>query len=124
MYQGWTDTTSPRESIDYYNAVLKTVWAEAKNSIRVFAILGMNRCSGGLGCDSFDKLSILDQWAETGKAPDRVAASKLRDGKVIRTRPICAYPQVSQYKGSGSTGGAENYVSPEGVEYADDATAC
>lgn len=110
MYHGWTDGSSPRASIDYYNAVAKTVGAEVSNSMRVFAIPGMNHCSGGIGCDTFDKLDVIDHWVETGKAPDRIDASKLSGGKVVRTHPLCAYPMVAKYKGAGSTDDAENFV--------------
>jgi feruloyl esterase len=111
MYHGWLDGSSPMESVDYYNAVLKTVGAgEAENSIRLFNVPGMGHCMGGEGCDTFDKLGALDQWAETGKAPDRIVASKLSAGKVIRTHPLCAYPMVAKYKGSGSPDDAENFV--------------
>ena len=46
---------------------------------------------------------------ETKKAPDQLIASRLREGKVDRTRPICPYPQVAAYKGGGSTDDAANF---------------
>jgi len=111
MYHGWLDGSSPIESIDYYNAVLKTVGTnEAANSIRLFNVPGMGHCMGGAGCDTFDKLGALDQWVQTGQAPDRIVASKVDDGKVIRTHPLCAYPAVAKYQGFGSTDDAANYV--------------
>jgi feruloyl esterase len=33
-----------------------------------------------------------------------------KDGKVDRTRPLCPYPQTAQYKGTGSTDEAANFV--------------
>ena len=110
MYHGWSDGSSPEESINYYKDVLKAVGSGAADSMRVFAIPGMSHCSGGLGCDTFDKLAILDHWVETDKAPDRIVASKLIGSKVIRTHPICTYPQVAKYSGTGSTDEAENFV--------------
>jgi feruloyl esterase len=47
---------------------------------------------------------------ESGKAPERIVASKLSNGKAIRTHPLCAYPMVAKYKGTGSTDDAENFV--------------
>jgi len=38
---------------------------------------------------------------ETGKAPERILASKVTNGKVVRTHPLCAYPKVAKYKGTG-----------------------
>jgi hypothetical protein len=101
------------ESINYYKAVLQTVGPQAGNSMRLFAIPGMGHCIGGVGCDSFDKLAVIDQWIETGKAPERIVASKLSAGKITRTHPICAYPKVAVYKGTGSTDEAENFVCAE-----------
>jgi feruloyl esterase len=45
-----------------------------------------------------------------GKAPDQIAASRLKDGAVDRTRPLCPYPQVATYKGSGSIDEEANFV--------------
>jgi feruloyl esterase len=70
---------------------------------------GMAHCGGGDGTDQFDMLSALEKWVDTKKAPDQIAASRIRDGKVDRTRPLCAYPQVAVYKGSGSTDDAANF---------------
>jgi feruloyl esterase len=95
---------------DYYKAVLKNAGAGKENSVRLFQVPGMNHCGGGAGCDTFEKLGIIDEWAVTGKAPDQIIGSKVTGGKVIRTRPICAYPAVAKYKGSGSEDEAENFV--------------
>ena len=58
----------------------------------------------------FDKVGALEQWFEQGKAPERLIASHSTDGKVDRTRPLCPYPQVAKYKGSGSIDEAANFV--------------
>lgn len=113
MYHGWGDGSSPVESFNYYNAVLKTVGPSARDAMRVFAVPGMGHCFGGPGCDTFSKLEAIDQWVETGKAPDRIVASKAIDGTVTRTHPLCAYPMVAQYKGTGSTDAAESFVCAE-----------
>jgi hypothetical protein len=47
---------------------------------------------------------------EQGQAPDRIMASHVSSGAVDPTRPLCAYPKVAQYKGSGSTDEAANFV--------------
>ena len=58
----------------------------------------------------FDKVGALERWVEQGKAPDSWIASHSTDGKVDRTRPLCAYPQVAKYKGTGSIDDAANFV--------------
>ncbi|HVN32284.1 MAG TPA: tannase/feruloyl esterase family alpha/beta hydrolase [Thermoanaerobaculaceae bacterium] len=113
MYHGWLDGSSPVETFNYYEAVLRAVGPQARESMRVFGIPGMGHCSGGPGCDTFDKLSVIDHWVETGKAPDRIVASKVSDGKVTRTHPICAYPRVARYRGAGSTDQAESFACAE-----------
>jgi len=55
-------------------------------------------------------VSALEQWIEKGKAPDQIAASRVRSGATDRTRPVCAYPQVAKYTGAGSTDEAKNFV--------------
>jgi feruloyl esterase len=71
---------------------------------------GMGHCGGGDGPNTFDKIGALDRWVEEGKAPDSLIASHLTGGKTDRTRPLCPYPQVAQYKGSGSIDEAANFT--------------
>ncbi len=70
----------------------------------------MSHCQGGDGPSTFDMLGALEQWVEHGEAPDRIEASRIRDGKIDRTRPLCPYPQVAVYNGKGSTDEAENFT--------------
>jgi feruloyl esterase len=70
----------------------------------------MGHWSGGAGPNTFDMVTALEQWVEQGKAPDQILASHTTGGKVDRTRPLCPYPQVANYKGSGSIDEAANFV--------------
>ncbi len=79
--------------------------AKADASYRLFMVPGMGHCGSGDGPNKFDMLGALEDWREKGKAPDAVMAS--REG---RTRPLCAYPGVAKYKGSGSTDEASNFA--------------
>jgi feruloyl esterase len=112
MYHGWADPgIAPMTSVNYYQSVLAKVGAaKASNSIRLFMVPGMGHCAGGDGTSTFDALGALDQWVERGKAPDSIAASRVRAGVTDRTRPLCAYPAVATYKGSGSTDDAANFT--------------
>ena len=60
--------------------------------------------------NTFDELTALEQWVEQKKAPERLVASHLTNGAVDRTRPLCPYPQVAVYQGTGSTDDAANFV--------------
>ena len=73
----------------------------------------MGHCYGGAGCDTFDKLAIIDNWVEHGVVPQRIVASKIEDGKVVRTRPLCAWPQVARYAGKGDIDNADSYACVE-----------
>jgi feruloyl esterase len=110
-YQGWTDQqVMPENSINYYKSVVATVGAKADASYRLFMAPGMNHCGGGDGPNKFDILGALEAWREKGNAPDGIVASHAAEGKVDRTRPLCAYPEVARYKGSGSTDDAANFA--------------
>jgi feruloyl esterase len=83
--------------------------AKVESFYRLFMVPGMAHCGGGDGTSTFDMLAALEQWKEQGKAPEQIAASRVRDGKVDRTRPLCPYPEIAKYKGSGSTDDAANF---------------
>ena len=83
--------------------------------MRLFMAPGMAHCAGGQGPNHADWVTALEQWVERGVAPARIVASRSTDGVVSRTRPLCAYPQVAQYNGTGSTDDAANFscVAPD-----------
>jgi len=112
QYHGWSDPQiAPSSSVEYYKNVLETSGGAAKvqKSYRLFMVPGMAHCRGGDGTSSFDMLSALQQWVENGKAPDRIDASRVRNGITDRTRPLCPYPQLAVYTGTGSTDQASNF---------------
>ena len=113
LYHGWSDTNVPTlNTIKYYKSVVDSMGgpANASNSVRLFLAPGMGHCNGGEGPNVFDKVGALEQWVEHGKAPEKLTASHSTDGKVDRTRPLCPYPQVARYKGTGSIDDAANFV--------------
>jgi len=113
QYHGWSDPQiTPLNSTAYYDRAVAANGGRSKvhSSYRLFMAPGMAHCGGGEGPNDFDELAALEQWVEQGKAPDMIQASHARDGKVDRTRPLCPYPQVASYKGSGSIDDAANFV--------------
>jgi feruloyl esterase len=70
----------------------------------------MQHCSGGPGTDNFDMLTALENWVEKGQAPESIPATHRTAGRVDRSRPLCPYPQVAVYSGSGSTDEAANFA--------------
>jgi len=112
LYHGWADQqVAPGSTIEFYKAILQVSGdsTHASDWIQLFMIPGMGHCSGGEGPDSFDKISLIEQWVEHGKAPTEVVASHRRAGKVDRTRPLCPYPEIARYKGSGSIDDATSF---------------
>jgi feruloyl esterase len=115
IYHGWGDTNvPPRSSVNYYNRLVDTLGtSEVNRSVRLYMAPGMGHCGGGEGPNEFDALAALEQWTEAEKAPGAILASKVTDGRVVRTRPLCPYPQIATYKGSGSIDDASNFVCSE-----------
>jgi feruloyl esterase len=112
IYHGWADQNiPPRESVDYYNGVLKTMGNQkVADAVRLFMVPGMGHCGGGDGPNEFDMLAALERWREQGSAPTAILAARLKEGRVSRTRPLCPYPHIARYTGSGSIDRAENFV--------------
>jgi feruloyl esterase len=126
VFQGWQDAVvNPVDTIAYAERVkaAQGTQAEMDKFYRLFLVPGMGHCSGGSGATTFgnsggqvpnptadnDLLMALDRWVEQGRAPDSIVAARLSGGNVVRTRPLCVYPQTAVYKGSGSTDDATNF---------------
>ena len=109
---GWADTAlNPMMGVNYYEDVRATMGATtAADFYRLFMVPGMFHCRGGLGTDRFDALTPLVNWVEGGTAPDQIPAARVDNGEVTRTRPLCPYPQVATYTGSGSIDDASSFV--------------
>ncbi len=130
MYHGWNDQAiSPWNSIHYYESVQKQMGADkAESVVRLYMAPGVEHCAQGPGPSSFGqfgqattgaaKYGIFDalvDWVEKSTPPGSVVATKYEHGangaqKVAMTRPLCAYPQVAKYKGSGDTNDAANFT--------------
>ena len=98
---------------------------DASNFARLYVVPGMNHTAGGPSTDQFDMLTALVNWVEMGQAPDRVIATvrtaaqnpdlgiQTQAGVAVppgRTRPLCAYPNVARYNGTGSIDDAANFT--------------
>ena len=110
MYFGWADPQlNPRVAVEYYEQVVDRMGESTGDFARLFMVPGMFHCGGGVGTSVFDVATPLLRWVESGDAPKAIAASRVSNGSVIRTRPLCPYPQVARYKGSGSIDDAANF---------------
>lgn len=110
MYFGWADPQlNPRVAVEYYDQVVERMGDSTGEFFRLFMVPGMFHCGGGVGTSVFDVATPLLHWVESGDAPKTIAASRISNGNVTRTRPLCPYPQVARYKGSGSIDDAANF---------------
>jgi feruloyl esterase len=113
LYHGWADPgPAPENTINYYEAVHQRLGAPQDNWMRLFLMPGVGHCGGGVGPDQADFLGALERWREAGVAPDQILATRGggRGGQAPLSRPLCPYPQVARYAGSGSTDDAKNFT--------------
>ena len=111
MYFGWADPQlNPRMGVEYYEQVMEKMGSSVTDFARLYMVPGMFHCGGGIGTSTFDTATPLLKWTESGTPPDRIEASRVVAGKVVRTRPLCAYPKVARYKGTGSIDESANFT--------------
>jgi feruloyl esterase len=111
MTFGWADPAlNPNMGVEYYESVMATMGPGTRDFFRLFMMPGVFHCAGGPGCDTVATLATVIDWVERGRAPATITAAKVVDGRTIRTRPLCPYPEVARYKGSGSTDEAGNFA--------------
>ena len=117
VWHGWSDPLISAEgTVDYYTRVQRQMDGAKKTSefIRLFMAPGVGHCGGGAGPAPTGLLEALQTWVEDGKAPDTLLATRRDPSGATRTRPLCQYPQVARYKGSGSTDDAANFSCSNG----------
>jgi feruloyl esterase len=118
IWHGWADQLISSEgTVDYYKRVQETMGGARKTSefARLFMAPGVGHCGGGSGPAPYGQLDALVSWVEEGKPPETLPAAR-RDqvGAITRSRPLCPYPLVARYKGTGSTDDAASFVCSAG----------
>jgi feruloyl esterase len=134
QYHGWGDAAiAPLSSIEYYENVraLLTRFPDARSDssrpvqefYRLFMVPGMGHCGGGVGPNRFgngggpagdpahDVFAALEQWVEKGIPPEKIigTGALANDRSKTLTRPLCPYPKVARYNGSGDSNDAANF---------------
>ncbi len=124
MYHGVSDAIfSANDTAAWWDRLNQAQGGRAADFARYFPVPGMAHCSGGAATDRFDGLSALVKWVEQGDAPDQLFASSRGAGNTAgvnadvpvawsptRTRPLCPYPAVTRYKGTGDVEDAGNFA--------------
>ena len=130
LYHGWDDQAiSPGSTIDYFKKVVATMGEPKTDSfVRLYMVPGVEHCLGGPGPSAFGQLGTetakgprhgvfdsLQDWVEKASPADDVFATKYEPGengarKAVMTRPLCAYPKVATYNGTGDPNDAGSFV--------------
>ena len=133
QYHGWNDQTlQPAYSPQYYEEVAAANGglAATENWYRLFMVPGMTHCSNGPGASNFggvgqqippvrdaehDLVVALERWVEQGVPPAQFIGTKFTDGdaatrSIAFTRPLCLYPAVPHYSGSGNPNDAASFT--------------
>jgi len=110
MTYGWADQIlQPLMGVHYYEQAVAKNGPRTKDFFRLFMVPGMTHCAGGAGTDRFDPMTAIINWVEKNQAPDSILASHAVGNQVLRTRPLCPYPQVARHTGTGSIDEAANF---------------
>jgi hypothetical protein len=126
LYHGWNDPAiSPWNTVAYYHSVQKSMGSgKAAGFMQLYMAPGVEHCVGGPGPSAFGQLGIptasgpkygvfdaLVGWVEEGTPAETVIATKYdADHKAVMTRPLCPYPQIAKYKGTGDTKDAASFT--------------
>lgn len=131
QYHGWADSAiAPLSSVGYYESVVAVMRShlprgadalrETQSFYRLFMVPGMGHCGGGPGPDVLRTkagsglVTALRDWVEHDTAPDKIVGTKFVDDNpakgVLRTRPVCPYPEEAKWTGKGNTNDAANFV--------------
>jgi hypothetical protein len=133
QYAGMADSiVTPLSSVKFYQSVVAAqgqmpaavALSKTQEFYRLFLAPGMGHCGGGPGPNQFgqaggagdadhDLVVALEQWVEKGTPPTQLIATKFssddKDKAVVMTRPLCLFPKIAKYKGSGALTEAANF---------------
>ena len=137
MFHGWADALVPtQDDINYFLRLTATAGVEnspaaiqwTQEYFRLFLAPGMGHCFGGPGPNVFggadnpggpadadhNVLLALQRWVEQGNAPNRIIATKYPGDDQAKppamTRPLCVFPKVPRYSGSGDSNDAGSFA--------------
>ena len=126
LSHGWNDGLIPAtNTLAFHHGLYNALpLAQAQTQLRLFMAPGMDHCAGGEGPSEFDTLGVLDAWASTGMAPNRIIATRPTTMPTFpgqppmpdrdpMDRPLCPYPLVAKYDGTGDPGFAESFACGE-----------
>jgi hypothetical protein len=130
LFHGWSDPIAPPlNTVNYYESLRAKIGSSTDSFVRLYMVPGMSHCFGGPGPNLFDQngadlhkknsqhdmFTAIEEWVEHGTAPSEIIAEKHRadfdaSSPILRTRPLCPYPQLVKYRGTGDINDATNYT--------------
>lgn len=120
LYHGWNDAAIPAgATVEYYESLRKVSGRLADDNARLFMLPGVKHCGGGVGPTDYDFIEAMEQWEQSGSAPTRIIATEYDPpavfgpavgAKVVRTRPLCPWPETAHYSGSGSMDAESSFI--------------
>jgi feruloyl esterase len=130
VYHGTTDGLIPyQNSVNYHESVIDEFGQrKTDDSVKLYLVPGMDHCSGGEGAFNVDWLTPLERWVENDEEPGALQAVHPASAPPAApgappprpserfTRPVCPYPQVPTYRGTGDVVDATSFecVAPDG----------
>ncbi len=110
------------DTTNWYQSLNASYGGNAAEFTRFFRVPGMGHSRGGPATDQFDALTALVNWVKKGEAPDSILTAARGAGNAggvnaeltaswsaTRTRPLCAYPKVARFKGTGDIESASSF---------------
>jgi hypothetical protein len=107
----------PGGTIEYYERLPQAMGGAHNPSdfVRLYLAPGVGHCAGGPGPQPSGMLDSVVEWVENGKAPRHLdGVTRDRGGAILRTRPLCPYPALARYGGSGGTDDAASFACEAG----------
>ncbi len=114
FFHGVSDPVfSVKDTVRYLGQLRERYGDRTDAMARLFTVPNMAHCAGGPATDQYDGLGALVNWVEKGQPPERIVARARPENRDVttpgRTRPLCAWPKQSRYKGSGSIEDAASF---------------
>jgi hypothetical protein len=105
---------STRATEDYYERLVQMFGSDKVASfVRYYEVPGFGHAVSSQFNATWDSLTALEQWSESGVAPANQATVDTV-GVPGRSRPLCDYPKWARYNGTGDVNAASSFtcVSP------------
>lgn len=126
VYHGTSDPVfSFNDTVSWWESVKNVFGSNTDRFVRLYPVPAMSHCSGGPSVDQFDMIDPLVNWVEKGIAPSSVIAKARGAGTSTiaalintevpaswaadRSRPLCPYPTVATYNGTGDVNLAASF---------------